>query len=125
MERVSVDTPYVVGAKIKAPFIRMGKTGRMMVLKGYCWDGASGPTIDTKSTMRASLVHDCCYQLIREKWLPSAVWKDNKAKADTLFYHLLLEDGMPKWRAKYYYQAVKWFGNSSSRPNGEGRFKGC
>lgn len=119
MERVCFQTPIKLGHKIKAPFIRLGKTGTLQVLRGYCWDGASGPTIDTKSTMRASLAHDACYQLIREKWLPSSVWRDNKAIADTLFYHVLLEDGMSKWRAWYYYHAVKLFGDSSCKPTGQ------
>jgi len=116
MARECFDTPYRPGTKIYAPFIRLGKTGRMQVLKGFAWNGASGPTIDTESTMRASLAHDCGYQLIREKWLPFPMWKDNKAKADTLFYHILKEDGMGKIRAWYYHKAVKWFGASSCRP---------
>lgn len=112
----SVKTPFRPQHKVVAPFIRLGKTGALMILKFYAWDGASGPTIDSKSTMRASLIHDALYSLICDKWLPFPTWKDNKAKADTLFYHILLEDGMGKFRAWYYYKAVCWFGVSSCRP---------
>jgi len=66
--------------------------------------------------MRASVAHDAIYQLIRDKWLPTSKWQENKAIADTLFYHILLEDGMCRFRAKYYYLAVKWFGASSCKP---------
>jgi len=36
--------------------------------KGYCWNGASGPTIDTIDTMRPAMFHDCLYQLMRMGW---------------------------------------------------------
>jgi len=116
MKMESFKTPLRYGVKVKTPFIRLGKTGALTALKGYCWDGASGPTIDTESTMRASLAHDMCYQLIRDGWIPKVKWKENKAIADTLFYHILLEDGMGKVRAWYYYRAVKWFGSSACKP---------
>ena len=40
--------------------------GRLVIQKGYAWDGPSGPTIDTENFMRGSLVHDALYQLFRE-----------------------------------------------------------
>ena len=36
------------------------------VKPGYAWDGASGPTIDTKNTVAASMIHDILYQFMRE-----------------------------------------------------------
>ena len=118
MEPISFKTSYKYGVKIKAPFIRLGKTGALRVLTGYAWDGTSGPTpIDSESTMRPSLFHDACYQLIREKWLPTSKWEENKRIADKMFYDLLLEDGMGKIRAWYYWKAVSWFGASHCRPS--------
>ena len=69
----------------KTPFIEL-TGGRIIIKKGYAWDGASGPTIDTKSSMRASLVHDALYQLIRLKLLPFSY----KAIADKNFYNICL-----------------------------------
>ena len=88
--------------------------GRLVVCKGYCWDGASGPTIDTKSTMRASLVHDALYQLMREGIIPFS----EVAKVDDLFHQILLEDGMSRFRAWYYRKAVgTWFAHLAARPD--------
>ena len=38
--------------------------GHIIVRKGYCWDGPSGPTLDTEDAMRASMFHDVLYQSI-------------------------------------------------------------
>jgi hypothetical protein len=80
--------------------------GVLTVKKGYAWDGASGPTWDDSTNMRGSLFHDAIYQLIDTGEL-SAEFKD---AADQLLRNLCIEDGMSKFRANYYYQAVKHFG---------------
>ena len=51
--------------EIVTPFIVLTMDGLLTINKGYAWDGPSGPTIDTKSFMRGSLVHDALYQLMR------------------------------------------------------------
>jgi hypothetical protein len=78
----------------------------LTILEGYCWDGASGPTIDTESTMRASLVHDVLYQMI----LNDQLSKKYRKKVDKIFYKICVEDGMNKIRAIYYYWALRLFG---------------
>jgi len=94
------------------PFIII-KNGVITVKKGYMWDGASGPTIDTKNNMRASLIHDCLYQFFRLSLLPREVYKP---LADLVLYNVCREDGMSKIRAGYFYIAVKLFGYSSTLP---------
>jgi len=95
-------------------FCSMFMDGRLVICEGYCWDGASGPTIDTPSTMRASLVHDALYQLIRLGQIPFS----EVTKADDLFYRILREDGMSRFRAWYYRKAVgTWFAHLAARPN--------
>jgi hypothetical protein len=74
----------------------------------YGWNGASGPAIDTRETMRASLVHDALYQLIREGYLP----KEMRKRADKEFYKICREDGMSWFRAQYFYRAVRMFGGA-------------
>ena len=85
---------------------------KLNVHKGYAWDGASGPTIDDNSNYRASLVHDVLYQCIREGFLD----KSFRPIADRVFYDILREDGMPRWRAMYYYAAVRLLGWMFVRP---------
>ena len=92
-----------------------GKKGEALVEveKGYCWDGCSGPTVDTKTSMRASLFHDAFYQLMREAKLPYKF----VGNADRIFYRMLKEDGMNKFRAWYYYKGVNtWFAHRNARP---------
>lgn len=90
--------------------------GYMVIKSGYAWDGASGPALDTKDFMKASLVHDAFYQLMRIGLLDSKIWK---SFADKLLYQICLEEGMPKWRAWYVYMAVKLFGPKYKGTEGE------
>lgn len=80
--------------------------GVLTIKKGYAWDGPSGPTFDTPSFMRGSLVHDALYQLIREKHLPLSM----RDFADSMLKDLCKEDGMPLWRRAYVWAAVHVFG---------------
>ena len=88
-------------------YINISKCGLMTIRNGYCWDGPSGPSFDTKSFMRGSLVHDAFYQLIREGHIKPKY----KKYADTLLRRICIEDGMWRFRAAYVYQAVKLFGH--------------
>jgi hypothetical protein len=88
------------------------RCGVIFIYKGYAWDGVSGPTIDTKNTFVAGLVHDALYQAIRTKHLP----KSEKITADKIFRRLLREHGMSWFRSQYFYLGVKWFGKSHIRP---------
>lgn len=96
----------------KTSFIELTTEGRIIIKKDYAWDGASGPTIDTKSSMRASLVHDALYQLIRLKLLPFSY----KVIADINFYNICIQDGMWKWRAKLWYKIITIFADYAAKP---------
>ena len=78
-------------------FISLSKNGTLRIKAGYAWDGPSGPTIDTKSSMRGSLFHDALYQLLRMKLISG---ETNRRKADKGFYLILREDKMWILRAK-------------------------
>lgn len=86
-------------------WVSLLKDGTLIISKGYAWDGASG-AFDTKSILRASLVHDALYQLIRLKLIPEST----RDLADKLLQKLCIEDGMNSIRAWYVYQAVHIFG---------------
>ena len=73
---------------------------------GYAWDGPSGPTIDTADSMRASLVHDMLYQLIRMGHLT----RKCRRRADREFRRILKADGMNFVRRWAWYFSVRLFG---------------
>jgi len=83
----------------------------LVVKKGYAWDGPSGPTWDTPSFMRGSLVHDALYQLCRLGLVEKNIYRP---LADRLLKELCIEDGMWPIRAKYTYYAVRWFAKSAA-----------
>lgn len=103
-------TPYAPSWKtfhVVGDYIMM-KEGVLTIMRGYAWDGPSGPTVDTLNFMRGSLIHDALYQLIREKFIP----KDGfRQLADDLLYRVCLEDGMTKVRALWVYYGVRVGGN--------------
>lgn len=91
-------------------FVTLRDDGLLYIAAGYAWDGASGPAINTKSFVRASLVHDALYQLIRL----GVVATDDRVIADRLLRDILIKDGA-RWevvRAQWVYAAVRWFGGT-------------
>lgn len=87
------------------------KNGILTAQNKYAWDGASGPTIDTKNSMKAGLVHDCLYQGIR---LGNYKKEDRKA-ADQELYDTLRDEGMCWLRAKIWYIALRLFGAGAAK----------
>lgn len=83
----------------------------LTIEKGYAWDGASGPTWDSKSSMRASLVHDALYQLTRLGVLPEA----SRVFSDDTLYQLCVEDGMFKPRAWSWWKAVRLMAGGAAK----------
>lgn len=94
----------IEGANV--PLVELHENGSLIIRPGYNWDGPSGPAIDTSDTMEASLAHDALYDLIHRGLLARSFRK----KADLLLRKLAIENGMPKWRANYFYVAVRLFG---------------
>lgn len=99
-------------ADIDTQFIVLDQQGSLTVKSGYAWDGTSGIR-DTDRNLRASLVHDALYQLMRRKKLTISASKD---KADRLFQKMCVEDGVPKTVAKVYYYTLKNLGKPSADP---------
>lgn len=73
--------------KIRTDYITLTPTGWLTIRKGYAWDGATGLPITPGTLMRASLVHDALYQLIRNGLF------NNRAAADEVFFEFASEDG--------------------------------
>ena len=102
-ETYSAETVVCSDEKIETDFIDLDKEGLLTIRAGYAWDGPSGPTFDTKSFMRGSLVHDALYQLMRGGHLPSSCRED----ADQELHRICREDGMNRFRAWYVLLGVR------------------
>jgi hypothetical protein len=87
----------------------------LVIERGYCWNGPSGPTVDTKSFMRGALLHDVLYQLISEGMLPRSC----REAADRILRAVCLDDGMCRPRAFYVYKAVRIFGRKAAQAKPE------
>jgi hypothetical protein len=115
LEDFEVRTPIVNAAAQIPGFITLRQDGTLIVHAGYAWDGASGPTIDTKSSMRASLAHDALYQLERAGHLGQE-WR---AAADQVLHDLCVKDGMWSWRAKAWLWGVRTFAGYAAKRQAE------
>ena len=95
---------------VYSPFLRLDSDGNLYISAGYAWDGPSGPAFDTPNFMRASLVHDCLYAMMREGYISI----DFRDEADDTMYRICREAGMSALRAWGCYQGVRIGGASSA-----------
>ncbi len=99
------------GQVVKHRLFELDVDGWLIIFADYPWDGPSGPTIDTPSFMRGSLVHDVLFEMLRLGLLPH----------DPCFHlanceleKICLEDGMWPCRARYVYTAVEKFASAAA-----------
>ena len=117
--KYQLHTEYEINTAIKPKkavddkYIKLSLSGHLVISEGYAWDGPSGPVVDTMENMRASLVHDALYQLMRQRKLSAKSYKD---KADRLFRRICIQDGVPRTEAKIYYLGLKLGGKPSTDP---------
>ena len=112
LEPASYDTGIPIAESADSKFIQMTKDGLIVIQAGYCWDGPSGPTIDTKNFMRGSLFHDAAYQLMRE----SLVSLDYLPAFDMMLVRICKEDGMWALRRRWVYRGVRIGGGPAAAP---------
>ena len=91
--------------KVEHPFFTINKN-KMIVKKGYTWDGPSGPVIDTKKLILVSLPHDVFYQSIRENLLDEC-WKNDADKEFEEMYKDRTSWGL-RWFGDVLYGGVKY-----------------
>lgn len=84
-------------------FFTLTHDGYCNVRHGYAWDGASGPTFDTKSSMRGSLIHDCYCQAAKEGRIDYDTFAP---EFNRVFKEICLEDEMCAPRAWAWHHAV-------------------
>jgi hypothetical protein len=99
-----------ITARVDGDWVSLSEYGLLVIRKGYAWDGASGPAIDTPDFMRASLVHDALYQLLREGALPPG----KRSVADAVMRSICREDGMGRFRSWYCWLGVRLFGGPAA-----------
>ena len=114
--KFKVEENFSIELTFKIPDIEheydSSKDGILSVKKGYAWDGASGPIINTRDTLVASLVHDVLYQAMRLNLIKSS--KENRKIADKNFFEILKMNGVNSIRRKVWYFAVRLFGKKST-----------
>lgn len=98
---------------IKTDFVDLDRTGNLRIKKAYAWDGPSGPVKDTAENMRASLVHDALYQLMRIGALNA---RTHRKTADVQFMMICKEDGVSSRMANLWYRGLRRFGKPAASP---------
>ena len=98
-------------------YIRLYSDGEIIIVEGYAWDGSTC-SFD-KNSLRASLVHDALYQLMREGLLH----KKYRKQADQLYRDMLIEDGLWKIHANLRYWALRNFAGGGIKPEKKPRGK--
>jgi len=115
--KIRIKPPY----NILTSYCCLSDIGILTIYKGYAWDGASGPTWDDKTNKGSSLVHDVLYQLIREGYLCGS----DREEADKELRDISIKNGMNRFRAWYWYQAVRRFARFAARKTYEPQDKVC
>ena len=96
-ETYSIQTDTRPATDIITEYITLTTAGLLTIMKGYAWDGASGPAIDTKDFIRPSLIHDAFYNLFRLRLLDLG-WRE---AVDDLLQKMFLEDAKKVKRPWY------------------------
>lgn len=104
--------PEFQGIEIETDFIKL-ETCLLTIRKGYAYNGASGPTFDTKNSMRPTAFHDAMCQLMAEGLLP----REFSPLVNELFRELLLQDGMSSFRSGLWHHGVEKHGAYSTIRN--------
>lgn len=104
--RICIKPAYTIDIE----YLTLDTHGDLYVKKGYAWDGPSGPTFDTPTFMRGSVIHDALYQLIREGHLSH----EFREAADRELRRVCLEDGMHRVRAWWVYWGVRLCGGPAT-----------
>ena len=115
-EDYTVQTP-VTGEMVATKWYELGPNGKLTVKSGFGWDGASGPTVDTLSSMSASLVHDVFCLMMRNLEISYDLWQDT---INQFFQSQCIAAGMPKWRASLWHLGVET-GNAGNPAQGKDR----
>lgn len=92
-------------------FLTVGHQGepQVRIAEGYAWHGARC-CLDVDSVMRAGLLHDALYQMIREGVIDYRFRK----LADRQFRRMIIADGFPRVFAWIAYAALRMFARKAA-----------
>jgi hypothetical protein len=90
------------GLLAASELVTLHTDGLLHIRKYFAWDGCSGPTWDDRTNMRACLVHDALYYLMRIGELDISF----RMAVDALLRDFMIRDGSWPIRAEYYEAAV-------------------
>lgn len=93
-------------------WISLSSDGLLIMKEGYPSDGPSGPTIDTKDTLRGAFVHDALCQLMRQGLLDVEWEKVAADEADEIWD----ASGMAEWRTEIWEAMLDTFGSFAVDP---------
>lgn len=96
---------YLTGFSVNTRYCKLKNDGTLIIYNGYAWNGANF-VYDNIAVLRASLVHDCIYQLISENLID----KKYRNVADNIFINLCVEDGVNRIRTFIFKVGLKCFG---------------
>lgn len=111
-----IKTP-IIGVRIVDRFFILEEDGTLWIFAGFAWNGASGPTFDTKSSIGPSTVHDIFCICMRDGRLDYDKWQDT---VNDFFRQQCIEDGMWGWRASLWHSGVE-FGDAGNPDQGPDR----
>jgi hypothetical protein len=107
-------TISIKGYHVVSEYVTLRPLGELFIKCGYAWDGLSGPTFQSRTGVRASLIHDALYQLLRD----SGLERTCKTAADIEFKNACIADGMCRVKAFVLYYCVRAFGAYATTKNG-------
>ncbi len=112
-KQAEVDLGVNFTTDIRGSHFELTTGGHLTILEHYSWDGPSGPVLDTKWNIRASLVHDALYQMIRERYFSNA--DDAREMADWIFRVICEQDGVRPLVAAGYFRVLRWAGAGAAK----------
>lgn len=107
---VYYDTKCYPKEDVHTKWLTLYTDGMMIIAAGYAWDGPSGPTLDTHTFMRGSLIHDALYELMRKGYLDRSF----KKQADIHLRDICFEDNMFIIRIWWVYRGILNFGRGAT-----------
>ena len=93
-------------------FVILRTNGGLELLKGFAWDGVSGPVIDRKTNHKGGAGHDGLYRLMRKGFLPSSKWRH----ADLMYAQWLRDAGAWSITIKIDMLGLKWANGYAADP---------
>lgn len=112
-----IQTP-VVGVNVTDRWYSLRADGLLTLRAGFAWDGASGPTFDSDSSMTPSAEHDAFCQMMRDGRVSYSAWQD---AINEFFQTRCIECGMYPPRAALWFLGVEFgdAGNPKQGPDGK------